>query len=146
MKKAVTLIEMITVIGIISILTAIAAPTLSSYLPGVQLNGSTRVLSANLREAQERAVTEQKQHLIRFNLTAGDYYYQMIKIDGENEEIIEKVILPSQETIVLEETISNNQIIFSPDGGPSSSGDISLNINDKSKTINVSPAGFIKVK
>ena len=65
--QGVTLIELLTVISIVGILTAVGVPTVSHFLPGIQLNGSARVLSANLREAQERTITEQKQHLIRFS-------------------------------------------------------------------------------
>ena len=141
-----TLVEMLVVIGIIGILTGVAVPTISHYLPGIQLNGSARTLSSNLRDAQERAVTEQKQHAIRFDTTAVPPSYQMIRIDGVTETEIRKVNLANSETIALQNTITNNQIIFSSDGGPSSSGNITLTINGVNKVLNVSPAGFINIQ
>jgi len=146
MKKGVTLLELLVVIAIIGIMAAVALPTISKYLPGIQLNGSVRVLSGNLREVQEKAITEQKQYLIRFSLTANPINYQLIRSDNGNEEIQKTVNLGSGETLTLDPSISNNQIVFSPDGGPSSSGDITLSINSVSKIINVSPAGFISIK
>lgn len=146
MKKAFTLVEMLVVIGIIGILTGIAVPTLSRYLPGIQLNGSARTLSSNLRDAQQNAVTEQKQYIIRFNTTAVPPSYQMIKIDNSVETVIREVKLANLETMTLQNTITNNQIIFSSDGGPSSSGNITLTINSVNKVVNVSPAGFINIQ
>ena len=145
MRHGITLIELLTVIAIIGILVGVAVPTLSHYLPGIQLNGSARTLSSNLREAQERAVTEQKSYSIHFTTDATPVYYQMIKIDGAEE--IHKINLANNETVTLADTISDNEIIFSSDGSPTSSyGDITLRLNDVEKVINVSHAGFIKIQ
>lgn len=141
----VTLIELLTVVAIIGILTAVGAPTVAHFLPGIQLNGSARVLSANLREAQERTITEQKPHLIRFSTTS-PFYYELIRIDDGDEELIKKINLASSITISLQPSITNNQIVFSTDGGPSSNGQITLTINGASKIVSVSPAGFIKIE
>jgi len=145
-RQGVTLIELIVTIGIIGILTAVGAPTVSHFLPGIQLNGSARVLSTNLREAQERTITEQKPYSIRFSTTTSPNYYQLIRIDGGSEEIIKKINLANNQTVSLQNTITNNQIVFSTDGGPSSNGQITLTINGGNKIVSVSPAGFIKIE
>jgi prepilin-type N-terminal cleavage/methylation domain-containing protein len=152
MRKGFTLTEMIVVIAIIGILVGTFVPTMSHYLPGIQLNGSARTLASNLREAQERAVTEQKQYLIRFFPATSPPSYQMIRIDNGNEEEIRSVNLPSDTsltpdpTITLDPTTLKPQVIFSADGGPSSSGNITLGLGSVQKIINVSPAGFIAIK
>lgn len=146
MKKAITLLELLIVIAIIGIMAAAAVPVASHYIPGIQLSGSARTLSGNLREAQEKTVTEQKQHLIRFYPTGTPAYYEMIRLNNSVEELQKRTDLPSSVSITLAPTITNNQIIFSADGGPSSSGDITLSINLSSKIVNVSPAGFIKIQ
>lgn len=137
--------ELIIVLGIIVLMSAIAAPTVSSFMPGIRLNGSARNLTADLREAQEKAVTEQNQYLVRFIPTPLPATYQLIRKIDETETIIKEIKLPSGESITIENTITNNQIVFSPDGGPSSSGNITLSLLGKTKIINVSPAGFIKL-
>lgn len=171
MKKALTLIEALVVIAVISILAGTITPSLSRYLPGVQLNGTTRSLASDLRVAQERTVTEQKQYLIRFacsisqakvpdlifarakaDIIGGSVgssnctSYQMIRLDGGIEEIMRQINLPNGEVISLDATITQNQIMFSSDGGPSSNGNITLSNDTNSKVVNVSPAGFIKIQ
>lgn len=146
-KPGITLIELLTVIGIIGILTAVAVPTISTYLPGIQLNGSARVLSSNLREAQERTITEQKQYLIRFSTNTSPKYYELIRINNGIEDApIKKINLPYNENIILADTITNNQIVFSIDGGPSSNGQITLNMNGANKIVNITPSGFVKIE
>lgn len=145
MKQAVTLMELLIVIAIIGITTAVAAPVLSNYAPGIQLNGSARTLSGHLREAQEKTITEQKQYLIQFHPSDSPPFYELIKNDEGSETVEKTIYLPDNESVSLDAGIADNKIAFSPDGGPSSSGDITLQIDSNTKVINVSPAGFIAI-
>jgi len=155
MRKGISLLEMITVLAIIGIIVAVVAPKASQFLPGIQLSGSARTLVSNLREAQERAVTEQNQHLIRFFPEAIPPNYQLIRIyysveELPIEELIKQVDLPNGQTITIDETFfdevtASYQVIFSADGGPSASGNIILSNGSSQKIINVSPAGYIKI-
>jgi prepilin-type N-terminal cleavage/methylation domain-containing protein len=146
MKKGLTAIEIIVTLAIIAILVGVIVPTLSKYLPGIKLNGSTKTLVANLREAQEKAVTEQNQYLVRFSPADIPPTYKLITIVNSVETEIRQVSLQSDQTLNLEPTITGNQIIFSPDGGPSSSGDITISNGAQNKIISVSPAGFIAIE
>jgi len=145
-KQGFTMVEMIVTMSVVVILLAALVPVLSQYLPGTQLAGATRVLAGNLREAQEKAVSEQDQYLIRFLADQSPPKYQLIKIRNSVEEQIREVLLPATAILNLAATITNNQIVFSPDGGPSSSGNVTITINGQAKIINVSPAGFIKIE
>jgi len=145
MKKAFSLTELIITLAVIGILTAILVPAISSYLPFWRLNGSARLIVNKLRQAQEEAVTTQSQHLIRFNPTASPCTYELIKIDS-GETVLETITMPTNVTLSLDPTIADNQIIFSADGGPSANGNLTVTLGDASKTINVSPAGVIKLQ
>lgn len=145
-KKGLTLVELLVTISIIGILVGVTVPTLSKYLPGITLNGAAKTLTTTLREAQEKTITEQKQYLVRFTSTSVPPYYELIRINNSTEELQRKIELKTTETITLANTITSNQIIFSPDGGPSSNGDITLGNGTSTKIINVSPAGFISAQ
>lgn len=150
MKLAFTAMEMIVVLGVVAILLAALVPVLSNYLPGVQLTGSTRTLTGDLREAQEKAITEQDQYLIRFIQLENPPIYQMIKIKIDPitllpvEEQIREEQMPDRITLTLVPAVT--QIVFSPDGGPSTALNITLAINGSQKKVDVSPAGFIKIE
>jgi len=146
-RRGLTAIEMIVVISIIGIMAGMIVPTISKYLPGIQLNGSARNLSNDLRQAQELTVAEQNKHLIRFFPTDNPVKtkYQLIRIYNSKEEIIKDIVLSSTITITLDEKILDSQIAFSSDGGPSSSGNITISNGSSQKVINVSTAGFVSI-
>ena len=148
-QKGFTITEMLVTISIIGIMAAMIVPTLSHYLPGIQLNGSARSLNSDLRNMQEHAITEQKQYSIKFFPSTSPPTYKLLKIDNSvippTEEEIRTVNLPSNCSLTLAPTISQDEIIFSADGGPSSAGDITITLNSVNKILNVSPAGFIKI-
>ncbi len=147
-KKAISFYELIIVLAIIGIITAITIPTMRNYLPSWQLSGSARVLVNQLRQAQEEAVTTQKQHRINFTSTTPPVSYDLVKVDyddlgAEVLTTIETTTMPSNISIEFE-TITN-PIAFSSDGGPSSSGNIRIILGEATKTVNVSVAGVIKL-
>ncbi|KKQ73684.1 MAG: hypothetical protein US94_C0028G0002 [Berkelbacteria bacterium GW2011_GWB1_38_5] len=145
MKKAVSFIELVVVISIMGLIAVITIPTVKSYLPSWQLSGTARVLLNQLRQAQEEAVTAQKQHLVRFTSTASPVTYDLIKVDG-TETVVETTTMPNNIIVALDASITGNQIIFSSDGGPSSSGNITISLNGVSKIINITPAGVMKLQ
>lgn len=144
-QLAISLYEFLIVFGIIAIVSVISIPLIKNYTPSLKLSSSGRAVSANLRQAQEEAITTQKQHLVRFfPAPANPAYLQLIKKEDTEETILKTVTLDRDIILTLAPLISGSQIIFSPDGGPSASGDITLTLGDASKTVNVSPAGVIK--
>lgn len=147
MKKGFTLIEYIVTISLIGLLASAFVLSASNFLPSVRLNGSTNNLTSNLRQAQEEAVTAQMRYAVRFNAQTNPTGYQIIKISADTtEDIVKTVTIPSNLTVDLDPTIADAEIYFSPDGGPSSFGNITLSSAGKSKVVNISPAGVIKIQ
>ena len=72
-----TLIELMIVISIISILTAIAVPAVMNWLPTYRLNAAARDLYSNLQKARLQAVKENNNIPIRFDtgVVPGFYYF-----------------------------------------------------------------------
>lgn len=142
MKKGVTFIELVVALAILGILAAVTVPTMKNYLPSWQLSGTARLMVSKIRQAQEEAVTIQKSHRVYFKSTVPPVSYQLIKVDGGDQEL-ETITMP--QNITLQLNISN-PITFSPDGGPDYNGSIILNLGGASKTIDISPAGVIKLQ
>ena len=144
--NAFTLVELLVIIGIIGIMLAAITPSAAHYIKGISLNGAAKVLSSTLREAQEKAITEQKQYFVRFTVDVTPPFYELIRINNSTEEIQRKYTLKSNETLSLNPSITSNKIAFSPDGGPSSNGDITISNGTENKIIHITPAGFISIQ
>lgn len=144
MKNGFSLIELTIVIGIIVILAAASVPVIAKIMPSFRMSSSVQNVLTNLRQAQEEAITVQKQHSLQFNLSADPIKYQIINIDAP-DPAIKNLELPKSVTITFNPPAANNEVIFSSDGGPNWTGDITVKLNGKNKIINVSPGGVIKV-
>jgi len=134
--------EMLIVMAIIGILAATIVMGINSFLPHWQLSASARLLTSKLRQAQEEAVTTQKQHRIYFNSTVPPVSFQLVKVDS-GDQVLETIALPKN--ISLQLNIAN-PITFSADGGPDTNGSLILNLGGTGKTIEISPAGIIKLQ
>ena len=73
--------ELMVVIALIGVLSAIALPNLLRSLPEKRVKNAARNLYADMQKARMTAVKENKPVVVRFNL-AGNYYY--IDDDGSN--------------------------------------------------------------
>jgi competence protein ComGD len=144
-KKGMSLIEIVTLIGIITIISAITVFSFSSLSPSITLSQDSKQLVADLRKAQQLAVTKQKNHLIRFNQANANY--QLIKITDSTEEILNTTNLStgiSLSSIDLNPT--SQEVKFNSAGSPSSSGTVTLaNNKGKSKIIQIAPSGFVNI-
>lgn len=70
-SKGFTLLEVIIVIGVIGIMTAIAAPSISNWLPNYRLKGAARDLYGAAMRAKGEAVKRRVNCALTFNQTIG---------------------------------------------------------------------------
>jgi prepilin-type N-terminal cleavage/methylation domain-containing protein len=68
-----SLIELIVVIAIMLILSAVAVPTLVNALPGYRLRQASRKLCTHMRQARSMAVKQNRNIVLRFNTAASQY-------------------------------------------------------------------------
>ena len=92
-----TIIELIIVIVVIGIMTAIAVPDFLSYLPDARLKRAVRDLYSNLQRAKIGAIESNKKWAIVFSADAG--MYEVCSGKGPDNswgginEVVKKVIL-----------------------------------------------------
>jgi type IV fimbrial biogenesis protein FimT len=97
-----TLIEMMIVIGVIGILSAIAIPNFINSLPDYRLRSATRDIVSCMQEAKLRAVKDNARVVIIFNQNSESYVSFIDSVppggnwalDG-TETIVKQVTLPS---------------------------------------------------
>lgn len=114
--KVYTVIELMVVVGIIGILTAVIIPLLGMYAPQTRLNGDTRIIMSALRKAQQLSITGQRRYGIDFYPEEQEYRLFRKDVNGE-------VTITNIETINLSSGINLEGILFddiaetiSPDG------------------------------
>ena len=78
--SGVTLVELLTVIGILGIVAAISIPAYMSYLPDIRLKAAARDIKSDLGIAKIRAIRENKFVSVVFN--TGNNSYTVFVDDG----------------------------------------------------------------
>ncbi|MFA6306312.1 MAG: hypothetical protein WCV70_00645 [Patescibacteria group bacterium] len=142
-NKGTMLMDLLVVIGIIALLSTIAMPYLRKYQPNLKLSATARDLTTDLRYAQQLTVTEQKIHLVAFNIMNDKY--EILKIDSATTTV-KTVILDPEVSFKQITDLTNNQVVFNFYGGVSQSGQIVLtNTNGVDATINIKPSGYIQL-
>ena len=78
-ERGFTVVELITVVGIMMVVTAIATPSFYYWLPKYRLSAGARQIAADLHLARMKAISQNTSYRLRF--TADDTY-EMQKNDG----------------------------------------------------------------
>ena len=137
------LMSFLVCLGIIALISAISIPYIKQYQPNLKLNADAKLITTDLRLAQQLTITEQITHKVVF-LTDSDTY-SIIK-DTEPAKTIKTVSLDPEITFQTITDLTDDEVVFNYYGGVSQSGQINLiNINSKTKTINVKPSGYIQL-
>ena len=97
-KNGFTIIELVIVIAIIGITTAIGIPNLLSWLHKYRLQSAARDLYANVQRAKTGAILNNASWAIVFNADAGSYEVCSGKGDdnswrGNDNNVVKKVVL-----------------------------------------------------
>ncbi|MBW2615744.1 MAG: GspH/FimT family protein [Deltaproteobacteria bacterium] len=165
-----TIMEVIVVIAIIGIMTAIAIPSFSTWLPNYRLRNAARDLYSNFQKAKITAIKNNTNCTVIFEPTAGSAYDYRVFIDADKdleydagEEVITDVLWSRYESVNFDTSqdngvnFANNDdgkpaIAFRPNGltesnsGAFGAGTVFLiNTRNKTTSVIVSPAGNIRI-
>ena len=138
-----SLIQLLTVIGIIAFMAALSVPAIRQYEPTIKLKAMARQLVSDLRYAQQLTVTQQKVHYVEIDIAGARY----LLVKQENPTSPLKIV-------ALEEGIDfqtatgfdNNRVVFNSYGAVSQAGQIVLvNTQGNTYTVNVKPSGYVQL-
>jgi len=137
-----SLVELLVVLGIITLISTITVPLLRDYQKTVKLNNESRILATNIRLAQQLAISEQ----IIYNV--------LFLSDPDRYQIINSDTLNTIKTVNFDKEISINEISgfttdtiqFNATGAAIETGYIVLvNTRNSTSTIEVKPSGYVQI-
>ncbi len=136
-KRGVTLIELVVVFAIIAIGSLLAVPNIGPWIANYRLRTATRDITSTLRVAQMRAVSNNLNYQVLFDVGAGTYRLQRNSGGWVDEGTLQT--LPTGIRI-NDPAPSNNPLTFSPNSS-SNGGTITLkNTKNSQRTIAVLPS------
>jgi prepilin-type N-terminal cleavage/methylation domain-containing protein len=116
----VTLVELVMVVAIIGILATIVAPKMGDMLAGRSLRAERSKVRAVIREAQEKAIAENKTYRVEFDTAAEQV---AVKYDsGGGSFVASETVTLSNRVGIVSTTLASNRVDFNRFGAPSPVG------------------------
>jgi Tfp pilus assembly major pilin PilA len=138
------LVNLLVALSIVAILTTITIPYIKKYQPNLKLHATARDLTSDIRYTQQLTVTEQKVHLVAFDLAHDSY--TILRIDAATTTV-KSVSLDPDINFKEVTDLTDDQIVFNFYGGVSQAGRVVLtNINDITAVINIKPSGYVQLE
>ncbi|HEU4723842.1 MAG TPA: GspH/FimT family pseudopilin [Candidatus Eisenbacteria bacterium] len=145
-----TLMELMVVLVIFSIVTAVALPGLNKFLRSVELSGTVERMATSLRVIRQRAVTENNNYVAVLGANDNILWWDDDDNDGvkdNTEKTGENAPIPSWVTVTNDpgNTFASDTLTFSPNGSASQSGTLIFsNADGYQKTLSViRPTGMV---
>jgi type IV fimbrial biogenesis protein FimT len=139
--------ELMTVVSLIGIVTAVGIPSFLSFQPSMRLNGAAREVLSRLMWARANAVQNNNTSVVTF---VNDHSFQIFNdangnglADGNETTTINLQTNYSDVTFAV--TGSSSTPTFNGRGTASSDTTVTISNPSGSKTVQVSPAGNVKI-
>jgi prepilin-type N-terminal cleavage/methylation domain-containing protein len=164
-NKGFTVMELLTVIGIIAVMASIAVPNFIRWRNNSQLSRATQNLYSNFQSAKIQAARSNTLCTITFNTVAGNYTVfvdadQDLTLDA-GEQVIRTVVWSEYPGVSLNTVLGGgdgliftnptNAIAFAPNGfclnntGSLAAGTVFLRNNNRQTSINITPTGSVSI-
>jgi prepilin-type N-terminal cleavage/methylation domain-containing protein len=150
-RNGFSLVELMIAIGIIGILSTIAAVSWNRYVTNTNLRTAAREIEADLFSIKERAIGERIYYRLTLNVLANNYTIDKGTVSGAPYTVIQTknpVTFGSDIYISSDTTFTGGQIIFQPRGTlGTTTGSIVLKNGRSSKaTITINITGRTHVR
>lgn len=160
-----TFMELMTVIGLIAIMAAIAVPNYINWRNNSQLSRATQDLYSHFQSAKNQAARRNALCTIAFDTVAGNYSVfvdddQDLTLDA-GEQVLRTVLWSEYPGVSLDTTQGggdglgfsnpNNAIAFAPNGfclnntGSLAAGNVFLANSNRQTQINITPTGSVSI-
>ena len=132
-EHGVTLVEVMMIIATIGMLTAMSIPR-TGHRDRNTAYTTARRLVVDMRYARRLAITDTKDHIVRFSPTGGPYtqYGIFRKEDDGETQVGESRQIPERITCT-----GTEEFVFQPPGNASSNGKVSLSTGNNQYNVNV---------
>jgi type IV fimbrial biogenesis protein FimT len=139
--------ELMTVVSLVGILTAVGIPSFLSFQPSMRLNGAAREVLSRLNWARANAVQNNNTSVVTF---LNDHSFQIFNdANGNGSADTNETITINLQTNYSDVTfaVSGSSSIPTFNGRGTASTDTTVTISNPagSKTVEVSPTGNVKI-
>jgi len=139
--------ELMTVVSVVGILSAVGVPSFLSFQPGMRLNGAAREVLGKLMWARAQAVQNNNTSVVTFPT---DHTFQIFNDANGNGSV------DANETTTIDLQTDYSDVVFTVSGSSSTptfngrgtaNSDTTVTITNPSgsKTVTVSPTGNVKI-
>ena len=136
-----SLTELLAVIGVFSILAAIAVPNINAQREVYRLNGAARAVLGDLMWARTKAVQENNQFVVSY---INNHTYTIL--DAVGGGLTTKDIQDNFPNVTLAVTSGASPVTFDTRGTTDGAIQITLNNTSGSRTVAVSVIGSVKIQ
>lgn len=146
-RPAYTLVELVTVVVLLGIFTAVAAPKYADALASYRVNCAARRIAADLRMARDYAERLSTSETVDFNASNETYAFSTIK-DLDHPGVLCTVKLASSQyavDIAAATFGAGDAVQFDMYGRPNYSGTVVVQSKSFQKTISVDIAGNVSI-
>lgn len=137
-QKGFSLIELLIVVSLVAIVSAIAFPQLNKVLPGIRVKGDTRSLALEMNLTKVRAISENKYYWIKFDTSSGGPWGYKVYADADGD----KSLNVSTDTLVDTVTLSTGIRFGTASGSINKTDNTSCCVPDDGVTFNPETVPF----